>query len=596
MLQHVSDPQESPIARPPAAAANRRLPLICALLVAVSVLATVPVLEMGVNDDWSYTWTARELARTGHLTYNGWATAMIGVQAYWAALWIRLFGFSFTLVRLTTLPFAAGCAALLYVLGRRAGLAPRLAAFGALTVTLSPVFTPLAASFMSDVPGFFFFLLCLYAADRALETADAPLPTQAGGWLALLVISGLLGGTIRQIDWIAPGAFLPYLAWLRRADRRFVVTTLLLWLVTVAVALWCMHWFKQQPYSIIERPTQGIKALLRGLPQSLSPLRPLFLTTLLLALPAVACALPAWRPLARRRPGLVLSATFLAVVVPFALWRGRTFLAPWMGNIITTHGTIGAWVTSFGDQPVTLPKGVCVALSVAVYVFVGLLLATCIDYFQERRQGRHEPVTPTPALMRLWLLYSLCYVPLLVLRMSTDGCFDRYLIFVLPAAVFAVLRHQQGQVGERVAAAGGITLALFALYGIATTHDYLAMGRARLAAATELTKSGVPRTDIMAGFEYDGWTQLEQTGYYNDHRITNPPGAGHAVVRPAWPMAGHSYFTNDVPSIRYDYFITLTPQSELAPTRFPNVSYMTWLPPSHRTISIEQLPERQANS
>jgi hypothetical protein len=52
---------------------------VCILALLFCVLATGPFVSMGSIDDWSYIWTARVLADTGHLTYNGWATAMLGV-------------------------------------------------------------------------------------------------------------------------------------------------------------------------------------------------------------------------------------------------------------------------------------------------------------------------------------------------------------------------------------------------------------------------------------------------------------------------------------------------------------------------------------
>ncbi len=49
-----------------------------------------------MNDDWSYMWSARVLAKTGCVVYNGWATAMLTWQLYWGALFVRLFGFLFS--------------------------------------------------------------------------------------------------------------------------------------------------------------------------------------------------------------------------------------------------------------------------------------------------------------------------------------------------------------------------------------------------------------------------------------------------------------------------------------------------------------------
>ena len=97
---------------------------LCALLVCAAAIATLPWAEVGLDDDWSFAHTALDAARSGHLLYYYWSEPIIGFQAYWAALFVRIFGFSFTLVRLTTLPLAMGSAALLFILARYAGLAP----------------------------------------------------------------------------------------------------------------------------------------------------------------------------------------------------------------------------------------------------------------------------------------------------------------------------------------------------------------------------------------------------------------------------------------------------------------------------------------
>ena len=63
--------------------------IICACVPAVLLLVSWPVAEMGFVDDWSYVKTALVFARTGHIVYNGWATAMLGWAIPWAALFIK---------------------------------------------------------------------------------------------------------------------------------------------------------------------------------------------------------------------------------------------------------------------------------------------------------------------------------------------------------------------------------------------------------------------------------------------------------------------------------------------------------------------------
>ena len=58
---------------------------------------------MGISDDGPYILMAQTLASTGRIVYNGWAAAMIGWQLYIGAAFIKLFGFSFTAVRMSTL-------------------------------------------------------------------------------------------------------------------------------------------------------------------------------------------------------------------------------------------------------------------------------------------------------------------------------------------------------------------------------------------------------------------------------------------------------------------------------------------------------------
>src|SRR5256885_12336142 len=80
--------------------------LLCALLVAACIVATWPICGVPFSDDFSYTKTALDFARSGQFHYNGWAAVMLGWQAVWGALFIKLLGFSFNVVRLSMLPFA----------------------------------------------------------------------------------------------------------------------------------------------------------------------------------------------------------------------------------------------------------------------------------------------------------------------------------------------------------------------------------------------------------------------------------------------------------------------------------------------------------
>ena len=126
---------------------SRRPALLCAFVLLLCALATHPVAEIGMNDDWSSVQSARVLAQTGHVVYNGWATAMLGWQLFLGALFAKLFGPSFTAFRASTLLVALLTAFLAHRTFVRSGVNSRNATIGTLALVLSPLFLPLAITF-----------------------------------------------------------------------------------------------------------------------------------------------------------------------------------------------------------------------------------------------------------------------------------------------------------------------------------------------------------------------------------------------------------------------------------------------------------------
>jgi hypothetical protein len=189
-------------------------------------------------------------------------------------------------------------------------------------------------------------------------------------------------------------------------------------------------------------------------------------------------------------------------------------------------------------------------------------------------------------------LFSTAYLLAIVPRSAQDMAYDRYLIPVMPVVLIPILWAWQRQ-RRGVAVGGWIVLALFSGYAIATTHDHFASARARLRAATELRSAGVARQQITAGFEYDGWTELEISGHINDDRVRVPALAYQPVDREKayGHLAFGYYFWPRTPSIDPRYFVVYSPQPGLVPAGRPPVHYRAWLPPFHRTVLMQRLPE-----
>jgi 4-amino-4-deoxy-L-arabinose transferase-like glycosyltransferase len=579
--------------------------LLCVLVTLAAILVAWPFAEGGYIDDFSYIHMAKTLAETGRFAYNGWPTAMLGIQVWWGAAWIWLFGFSFTLVRLSVWPLALGAVALVYLLARRGSLSPSDSLFAALLTGLSTLFVPLAPTFMSDVPAFFFLLACFYGFTRAADAADeVPLRrTQAVAWpalawLAIGTLCGVLGGTIRQPVWFAPIACAVVLclrpsSGLSLSDRRvFWIAAMLCGGIGMVALVVGTGWFSRQPYAIPTKlPTLEAVAQFRS--ASIAREAVTAATECVLkVLPAMLFCLP-WvvEHLAtglRTRWGRITAfVTAIAMVGVLAGTMSRSFESP-LGLLA------GSWKPTghaLHDAGVGLIRcgvlGLVVAAAVAATVALG------------RDRDSHAAAWRLPPAVIMPLAYLVPYgASLLLVSQTTDGIYPRYYLPFLPALTCGLLYCTRSLPAARSTGAdrrsvlGWLLVGFFALRGIAILHDEFADTRTRLEAISLLQQQGVPRERITSKWVIDGWEQIERAGSVNDPRIRIPADAYRAEVPYDYP---DPKFRDQFPALRPDYMVVdereITPGVSGDFPLFPFTAW--WRPPYHRTIVIrsQQLPD-----
>jgi hypothetical protein len=561
--------------------------IICACVTATSVLVSWPVAEMGFVDDWSYVKTAFVFARTGHIVYNGWATAMLGWAIPWAALFIKIFGFSFTAVRLSTLPLAIASVYLLHASLVRFGITARNAFVGALTLGLSPLFLPLAASYMTDVAGLFCILLCLYLCQRALA-ADGGRATIL--WLACAALTNVAGGTVRQIAWLGTLVMVPSTAWLLQKRPGVVRAASLLWIGSLLGVFACIRWFERQPYSLSEKIIQG-PATGTMVGHMLAELLKALLCLALITFPILAAWIPVQRSLsggALTRIACILAAMSAASIVLGNRGSLDHRIMPWLGHVIGTLSIFSSTGEMLGSRPVTLTLPMRVVLSLVVMAASLTLVEQAL--LKPWRRNGHGADSLHEAL---WMLgpFAVSYVVFLLPRALYSFIYDRYLLGLMPFAIIILLLLHQRWVAERLPAVTIAALSLFALYAIAGTHDWFALNRARVAAVAQIHTLGVPATSIQGGFDYDGWTQIDAAGYINDARLRNPANSYQPNLSPLQlPERCRLNFAEYTPAIHPKYFVVFEPMTCLGQSKYPPVTYRTWLPPFRRTIYIQQAP------
>jgi hypothetical protein len=196
-----------------------------------------------------------------------------------------------------------------------------------------------------------------------------------------------------------------------------------------------------------------------------------------------------------------------------------------------------------------------------------------------------------------WLVgpFAAAYVVLLLSRGLYVFIYDRYLLGLMPFAIICLLKLYNENYAPRLPVLSYMLLFLFAAYGVLATHDLFALNRARIAAVQEVRATGVPAKAIQAGFEFDGWTQINEAGYVNEKRMEVPKTAykndRRYLLRPHDCRLG---FDEYAPALNRKYLVVLPSPNCGVPSTFPAVTYIGWLPPVHRAVYVYQvdpLPE-----
>jgi hypothetical protein len=540
--------------------------ILCAGVVTIAFLVVNPFVNMPFDDDWSYSYTVRQLLATGRITYHGWSAPLIITHALWGAVFCKIFGYSFVTLRMSTLPLVIGTAVFSYLLAREAKLGPGAAVCAALTLCLSPLFLPLADSFMTDVPALCYTVVSLYALARAGRSSSV-------GWLILGVIVGILGGMARQTVWLAPLCIVPYLVVVRRADRGFVIVAVLGWVAVVVDIAVCLAWFVRQPDiyldpSLAECIRKGLEKPGIGITNVIM----VVFTTVMFALPLVLpFTVEALRRFWRERKSWRGALTALVVLgLSLGIAAHPAFgMGPWLFNIVTAKGVIGPLELS-GSRPTALPLVVRGIVSGLVLVTSYLLAARVVEMVIDFRASaaRVRRFLVAADARAVLVIFSVVYLAFMVIRAGQDQVFDRYclpLVFCL--GVLLVRDRGLGMVWPMVV--------IFAVYAVASTQDNLALAAARRAAVDRLIAAGVPRTEIAAGFEYDFYTQLEEQGRINRYGMTNPTG-------PFNDLEGYT------PAMICRYRLEFPRGADMRETGFGSVDYVSWLPPFHRRVYIDE--------
>jgi len=111
-----------------------------------------PIREAPIDDDWAYALTVKNLIDTGAYVLHPWAAANFPFQAFWGVIFTWFLGYSFSILRISTLVLTYVGLISTYLFARDLKINRNAAGLLVLILSACPLFLRFSLSFMTDIP------------------------------------------------------------------------------------------------------------------------------------------------------------------------------------------------------------------------------------------------------------------------------------------------------------------------------------------------------------------------------------------------------------------------------------------------------------
>lgn len=513
------------------------------ILVWLAAVAIVnPIGNFPLNDDWSYATSVQRMVAGEGFRPTGWTAMTLIAQTTWGAIWAWAFGYSFTILRVSTLALSLAGIAATYGLMRELRQPRWVTVLGTAAVAFNPIGFAMSHTFMTDVPfaALVTISACFYVRHLRRGTAltavlgtvfavAAILTRQLGlalplGFAAAMVFAGL---TRRRVLTAAGsliacvGVFLAFRAWMVATGRDPALAG------AKSDALGRV---------LVDPSTLVTRTLHNGFTTAT------YLGLFLLPL-TIPIVIRLWRGQRGRLVGPLVFASGLVVAGPL-LFGGRVVM-PSSAGILVRSGLGALTLADPAELRVVnmpgLPHGFWLVATAAAVLGAVLLLVLVSMACLALVRARVQTSTDSAAAVFLFATAGGCLIPVLPIPF-----FDRYLVPVLPllaAGIAIVLADHVSTVSWKLRAAAGAVLVALAAFAVLGTKDYLSWNRARWEAAEYLTTTlRVSPHDIDGGFAFNGWYLYDPSysarpGHNrwwvdrDTYRVTFGPVPGYETIR-----------------------------------------------------------------
>lgn len=468
------------------------MPIVIAVYFLVITLIIRPFGNFPLNDDWVHTLTIYTWITEGRFWYPLWLAPTVHIPILYGAALTKLFGFSFVILRMSTLVFAWASCWVLYIFLRKSGYSENRSFFGMLLLAVNPLFIHLSFTFMSDIPALFFLLLSALFYKKGFEKKSTR-------YLFAGSLAAIFGFYTRQfVILIACAAGIVFFLKMIR-EKKVSEHLKSFCLAFLLPSLLCVSLYYVLAFFHFVPGKMGA----RFIPSQWSFIHMVLTQTWYAILYLALCIAPLSVAVLIKNTSFFKNRVFIplcavmCVGVFFVMTHRLVF--PFFGNIFSWYG-IGP---SAGE---VLQGSLSHWGGKEIYLLInglgGVSLIACVLMIGQRYIFGEKKI----GMINFIPLFGILYFFLLVSLRS----FDRYLLFLLPCCIMLFLHVSKNISWSRMMYGSGIFF--LCAYGVIGTYNYFRWNEARWSLGKSLVEKGVSPLDIEGGYEWVGWYAYPKKG------------------------------------------------------------------------------------
>ena len=472
----------------------------------ILVLIVNPIGDFPLNDDWSYAINAKELSENNRIYFHDWGAMTIIAHTIWGGLFCKLFGFSFTALRFSTLILGWIGTLFTYLFFKEAKLKKRIAFWVTLLVMFNPMFFCLAYSYMTEVPFYCFLILGAHFFQKNINQGGTKN-------LVFATLFSIVAVLIRQHGVLMPLAFL----FIHIIKNKTSLKTVIQAIAPLFATYETMHFFIQWRESNF-----GLSKTFRTFDDLVAmiesgriwfiikyDLHGIFNYWGLFLLPILIILIPFfWKKLNRATQLSSIITTLLLSYPYFEKWNHG-----FHGNVFYNFGLGPRAGLDYphAHHPVLADE---VWTGIILTAFIGGILLlkwllirsaqTLVSFFNQRSKEVNWARAFSLTAAFGYFLFLL----------TSEWMFSRYYLMAIPFIVIILLSNVEIMNISKFWKISALTIfSLITLFSIGATKDYLSWNRARMNATKYLLDEKIIDVqNFRGGFEWSGWLNIPKQG------------------------------------------------------------------------------------